>query len=217
MKKLSTLTMVLAAVVISITACSAIGKSAGKDLSENSVIIDKEGSVSWASVEPYEDSDGTEEELRTWIENKISDFNSSLGKPASSANTDNGEKLPVAIASVKTGSGTATVITEYDTPSRLIEFSQEVGDYNVPFTVLEIGRIASIGQNFDGVSFKDEKGNAVDSQTAKSDNQKLAVKAEGQGLVKTEKAVLYVSSNCTLKDSNTVQTGSEGASYIILK
>lgn len=217
MKKLVILTMVLAAAVIFATACSAIGKSGESTPTENGVIIDREGRVSWASVEPYESTDGTEEELRAWVEKRISEYNSSLGKAASAANTEGQEVLPVAIASLKVGNGTAVLLTEYDTPSRLIEFAQEIGDTNVAFTTLEVGRIASIGQGFDGISFKDEKGNAVDAQTAKSDNEKLAVKVEGQGVIRTEKAVLYVSGNCTLKDSNTVQTAPEGISYIVLK
>lgn len=217
MNKRTILTMVLMTAVISITACSAMGRPGGNAPVENSAMIDKEGGVSWVSMEPYEDSDGTEEELKTWVGNKISDFNSSLGKPASATNTENGQKLPVAIVSVTTGKGKAVLITEYDTPSRLIEFSNEIGDYNVPFTVLEVDRVESIGQGFEGISFKDEKGNRVDAQTAKSDNQKLAVKAEGQGIIKTENTVLYVSEGCTLKDSKTVQTSPEGTSYIVLK
>lgn len=217
MKKLTILTMFLAAAVITATACSAMGKSGGNAPTENSVIIDKEGSVSWASVEPYEPSDGTEEELRAWAENKISEFNSALGKPASAVNTDGGEKLPAAIVSVTVGKSTASLITEYDTPARLIEFAAELGDYNVPFTALEVGRVASIGQGMEGLSFKDEKGSTVDGQTVKANNEKLAVKAEGQGIIKTENAVLYVSEGCTLRDSKTVETSPEGTSYIVLK
>ncbi|MSS35453.1 hypothetical protein FYJ39_02355 [Clostridium sp. WCA-389-WT-23D1] len=216
MKKRTILTMVLAA-AISTAACSAMGKSGEKLPAENSVMIDKGGNVSWASVEPYDSSDGTEEELKTWAENKIAAFNSSLGKPAQAVNSSGSERLPVAIGSVAVGNGTATLITEYDTPSRLVEFAGEIGDYNVPFTALEVGRVASAGQSFEGITFKDEKGNTVDAQTVRAGNEKLAVKAEGQGIIKTENAILYISDGCTLQDSKTVQTAQEGTSYIVLK
>ena len=182
--------MVLAA-AISTAACSAMGKSGEKLPAENSVMIDEGG-------------------------NKIAAFNSSLGKPAQAVNSSGSERLPVAIGSVAVGNGTATLITEYDTPSRLVEFAGEIGDYNVPFTALEVGRVASAGQSFEGLTFKDEKGNTVDAQTVRAGNEKLAVKAEGQGIIKTENAILYISDGCTLQDSRTVQTAQEGTSIKII-
>lgn len=217
MKKRITLTMILTALVVSAAACSPMGK-VGKALpEENSVMIDKEGNVSWISVEPYEDSDGTEEELKAWAENRISEFNRSLGKPALGINTDGSDKLPAAMASVTVGNGTASLITDYDTPSRLIEFASAIGDGNVPFTVLEAGSMESMGQSLEGVSFQDEEGKGADAQTVKADGEKLVIKSEGQGMIKTEGEILYVSHGCTLKDSKTVQTAPEGISYIVLK
>ena len=49
-----------------------------------------------------------------------------------------------------------------------------------------------------------------------SDGQQFLVKAEGPGVIKTEKKILYVSDGCSLRDSGTVETPEEGTSYIIL-
>ena len=124
-----------------VTGCSRIGMGGAAEPTENSVYVAGDGSVRWASVETYQQGDYTEDELKTWAGQKISDFNSGLGKAASYENTEGSEKLPAAMVSARIGNGTATLVTEYDTPGRLIEFAQEIGDYNVPFTQLDTGRL----------------------------------------------------------------------------
>lgn len=168
-------------------------------------------------METYQQGSYTEDELKNSAGQKIIDFNSGLGKAASYENAEGSEKLPVAIVSASMGNGTATLVTEYDAPGRLIEFAQEIGDYNVPFTQLDTGRVAAMSGELAEVSFQDEKGKAVDQETALKDGQSMVVKAAGQGVIVAEKKIQYVSEGCVLKDSNRVQTSGEGTSYIILK
>ena len=54
------LTLVTAAVLM--TGCAGLGSSGGAKPTENSVMIEKDGSVRWQSVETYEAGDYTEEE-----------------------------------------------------------------------------------------------------------------------------------------------------------
>lgn len=215
MKKFVYLALALMTAVL-VAGCAGIGSPGGGNPTENSVMIEKDGSVRWASVETYDKGDYTEDEIKAFAEKRISDFNSSLGKAASAENTEGSDKLPAALVSVHLGDGKATMVTEYDTAARLVEFAREIGDYNVTFTGLETGRAAVMGQQLEGVELKDEKGNAVNSGDAVSDGQRLVVKAEGPGVIKTEKKVLYTSDGCVLRDANTVETPGEGTSYIIL-
>lgn len=215
MKRIRILALALTAAILA-SGCAGIGKLGGGAPAENSVMIEKDGSVQWASVETYDKGDYTQEELNTWIENKISEFNSSLGKQAAARNTEGSEKLPVALVSASLGDGKAATVTEYDTAGRLVEFAREIGDYNVDFTSLETGRIAVLGQELDSISFKDVKGGAVNSGDVMSDGQRMFVKAEGHAVIKTEKKVLYVSDGCVLRDANTVETPADGNGYIIL-
>lgn len=215
MKKFVYLALALMTAVL-VTGCAGIGLPGGGNPTENSVMIEKDGSVRWASVETYDKGDYTEDELKAFAQKRISDFNSALGKAASAENTEGADKLPAALVSVQLGDGKATMVTEYDTAARLVEFAQEIGDYNVTFTRLETGRAAVMGQQLEGVELKDEKGNAVNVSDAVSDGQRLVVKAEGSGVIKTEKKVLCASDGCVLRDANTVETPEEGTSYIIL-
>lgn len=217
MKKIVKGILLLAASAAVVTGCSRIGMGGAAEPTENSVYVAGDGNVRWASAETYQQGDYTEDELKTWAGQKISDFNSGLGKAASYENTEGSEKLPAAMVSARIGNGTATLVTEYDTPGRLIEFAQEIGDYNVPFTQLDTGRVAAMSGELKDASFKDEKGKAVDQETALKDGQNLVVKAAGKGVIVTEKKIQYVSDGCVLKDSNRVQTSGEGTSYIILK
>ena len=204
MKKIVKGILLLAAAAAVVTGCSRIGMGGAQAPTENSVYVAGDGSY-------------TEDELKNSAGQKIIDFNSGLGKAASYENAEGSEKLPVAIVSASMGNGTATLVTEYDAPGRLIEFAQEIGDYNVPFTQLDTGRVAAMSGELAEVSFQDEKGKAVDQETALKDGQSMVVKAAGQGVIVTEKKIQYVSEGCVLKDSNRVQTSGEGTSYIILK
>lgn len=217
MKKFVTGFLALAAAAVMLSGCSGRGMTGASDPGENSLCIGEGGSISWVSVETYEKGDYTVDELKASAGRKISDFNQSLGKAASYENAEDSEKLPVALVSAKLENGKAVLITEYDTPGRLIEFSQEIGDYNVPFTSLDTGRAAAMAGELKGISFKDQKGQDVNQETVLKDGQNLVVKAAGQGVVSTQKKILYLSSNCTLKDGQTVQTPEEGTGYIILK
>lgn len=217
MKKIVAGLLALAAAAAVVTGCSRIGTAGGDNPSQNSLYIEGDGSVRWASVETYDQGDYTEDELKASAGQKISSFNSSLGKDASFENAEGSDKLPVGLVSVKLGNGKSVLITEYDTPGRLIEFAQEIGDHNVPFIQLDTGRAAAMSGELKEASFKDEKGQPVDQDTALKDGQKLVVKAEGQGIVVSDKGILYISDNCLLKDASTVQTPEEGIGYIILK
>lgn len=217
MKKIVKGILLLAAAAAMVTGCSRIGMGGDAEPTENSVYVADDGSVRWASVETYQQGDYTEDELKTRAGQKISDFNSGLGKAASYENSEGSGKLPVAMVSARIGNGTATLVTEYDTPGRLIEFAREIGDYNVSFTQLDTGRVAAMSGELKDASFKDEKGKAVDQETALKEGQNLVVKATGQGVIVTEKKIQYVSDGCVLKDSKRVQTSGEGTSYIILK
>lgn len=216
MKKVLITALILTVSVLAF-GCSKFGMSGGFKPSENSAYIEKDGGVRWGSVETCEDEAFTEAELRDFALERIKAYNSSLGKGDGAENKEGSEMLPAALVSAEIEGGKAYLVTEYDKADRLVDFAREIGDYNVTFTSLETGRTAYFAIDLQEASFIDEKGNPVDTKTVSADSSKVAVKAEGQGIVKTESKVLYISDNCVLKDANTVQTPAEGTSYIILK
>lgn len=216
MKKIGISLLALMAGAILMAGCAGPGTSEGAKPTENSVMVEKDGSVRWQSVETYETGNYSQEEMKSSLEQRISEYNSSHGKAASFQNAEGIERLPVALVSLGLGEGEAYSVTEYDSADRLLDFAKEIGDYNVTFTALETGRAAVLGQQLDGISLKDAKGNEMDKAKALSDGQRVVVKSEGPGLIKTEKKVLCASRGCKIVDSNTVKTAEEGTSFIVI-
>ena len=202
---------------LAVWGCSGAGSLVEVTPQENCAIIKKDGSVQWASVEAYDQGSYTQDEMLAFAKERVSAYNASLGKEAASENKEGAEALPVAVVSGKLEEGTALLVTAYDTPARLIEFAREIGDGNVTFTDLATGTVGSMGEKLAAVSWKDAKGNGAAAADVTKNADAIVITAEGQGIIRTEKKVLYVSQDCTLQSENTVQTAAEGPSYIIME
>ncbi len=203
--------MALAAMLL-VTGCSIVGGGkSGFQPKENCAYIEKDGKVQWASVETYGEGAFSEEEMLASANERIGDFNRSLGK-------ENADPLPVAVVSGSLKDGKAVLVTAYDTPERLVEFAQSIGDYNVGFTQMSTGTIDSMAGELNSVSCLDYSGKALeDPAGAAKDGGKLVIKAEGPGLIRTEDKIKLVSEGCSLRDEHTVQTAAEGISYIVTR
>ena len=208
----------LAACAALFTGCARSGGDRGS-FTENTLYVAKDGTVFWTSTEEYGEGSYKEEELRDFAGAKISQFNQSLGKEAAYENRDGSEALPVALDEVSMKDGRAVLVTEYDTPSRLVEFSGEIGDTSMPFTSIETGTAADLA-DVKQTAYMDAKGKTADPQALSEGILKesgLAVKVSGQGLISTENRILYVSEGCELMNDKTVKTAAGGVSYIILE
>ena len=163
----------------------------------------------------FAEGDYKEEELKAFAGERISQFNQSQGEEPAFENEKGAEKLPVALDTVSMKDGRAVLVTEYDTPSRLVEFSQDIGDEGMPFDSIDIGSPASLALK-EQTSYLDIEGKAVDQQEILKETG-LAVRVSGQGVISAEKKIRYISEGCTLRDVHTVETASEGVSCIILE
>lgn len=199
---------------VCLTGCAGSGGK-GDSFTENTLYVAGDGSVSWASVENYGEGDYREEELKAFAAERISQFNLSQGKEAAFENEKGSEKLPVALDKVHMEDGTALLVTEYDTPSRLVEFSQDIGDEGMPFSAIETGSPAVLAFR-EPVSYLDSEGKTAARQEILKKTG-LAVQVSGQGIISTEKKIRYISEGCTLRDDRTVETAPEGVSCILLE
>lgn len=181
----------------------------------NTLYVDGDGSVSWVSVENYGGSDYKEEELKAFAGERISQFNQSQGKEPVFENEKGEPKLPVALGTVSMKDGKAVLVTEYDTPSRLVEFSQDIGDEGMTFDSVDTGSPADLVSK-DQLSYLDIAGKAADQQKVLKETG-VAIRVSGQGIISAERKIRYVSEGCTLRDTHTVKTAPEGVSCIILE
>lgn len=134
MKKISRY-LLLAAVVMAVFAasgCARSDKGAVFDPDQSSIFVKKDGSVLSASVEHSDQNYYSEEELKSFMEGRLSEFNAAQGKESAAYNKEGAEKLPAAIVSCKVegadGAKTVKSIVEYSSPEMLLALAGEIRD-----------------------------------------------------------------------------------------
>ncbi len=191
--------------------CALMGGNAPYQPTDNTVLVGSDGSLQWASVEEYGEGDYSQEEMADFAKERIGAYNESQGA-GNQAEAQEEAVLPVSFVSGEMADGRAVLVTAYDSPSRLLEFARYIGDYNVPFTQLEIAPASEMAEELGAASLVDKNGKTAQNVNA---GDSLAVKAEGQGLIHMEDKIRLVSEGCQLRDEYTVLTAEEGVSYIV--
>jgi hypothetical protein len=204
------------AVLLLAAGCSRAEKKEVFQPQENCAYIDGNGSLKWASVEACPEGTFSEEELAAFAKERVGAFNRKLGRGDAAENETGKETLPVAVVSAAVENGTAVLVTEYDKPERLLEFAEEIGDYNVPFTLLQVGSAREFSEELKENACLDTEGKTVENPADSAEKGgKTVIKAEGAGLIRTQDKIKMVSRGCSLVDEYTVQTSEEGVSYIV--
>lgn len=208
--------VVAAGLTLAVWGCSGQKEFAVSSPEETCVIVRKDGSVSLASVENYQSGEYSAEELLEFAKEQISEYNASLGKGDAAENKEGAEKLPAAVVSASIENNRAVLVTEYDSPESLLAFAGEIGDTSVTFTDLKTGTVSGM-EGLESVVWKKPGGEIEPGQTVEKKQDAQVIRAEGSGVIKTEKKVQYISNGCELTDEHTVRTAAESPSYIVLK
>ena len=178
--------------------------------SENTALVGADGSLEWASVEELEGGDYSQEEMADFAREKIGEYNASAGA-SNQAESQGEESLPVSFVSAEIEEGRAVLITAYNSPSRLVEFAEYIGDYTVPFTEFSVLPAKEAGEELSGVSLENAEGKSGEALSGGG----WLIRVQGQGVIHTEDKVSLISAGCSLQDAHTVLTSQEGVSYII--
>lgn len=199
---------------LAVWGCSGSGGADAADFKENCLILKKDGALWWASVEDAGQGNYDQEEMLSFAREAISAYNASKGSE-SAADYKKGESLPVSVVSGTIESGRAVLVTAYDKPLELLEFSQEIGDSSMGFTELEAGTVEGLGLDFGSVDWRDTKGAAAAPEDVSKKGSALVLKTAGEGLVQTERKIRYVSQGCELVSEHLVRMPSEGTGCIV--
>lgn len=175
----------------------------------SSIFVTREGAVSSAIVESYEEKDYySEEGLKAFAQESVDAYNQAAG-------TDKA----VALKSCSMKDGKASLVFEYGSGNDLVQFAKEYEDAANQVQSLEVSTVADAlakGKLKD-VTYVDVKKKApASADAATSDGALHAVEVEGAVTLQTEGRVVYTSENVTLADDFTAQTP-EGKSYIIFR
>ncbi len=224
MKKTNMAAVILAVLLLAVmTAGCARSSGSEFDPVQSSVFIKQDGSILSATVEHTQQDYYTEENLKSFVEGKVSEFNAAQGKESAAYNKEGAERLPVAIVSCSLGAGQGEQILkyvlEYSSSDMLFAFTGTIRDAEMTLTSLATDSVESRLSKGDlvGEPFVDAKGQSVESSKITSQSKLRVVVSEGPATIQTEGKVVYMTQGCTLQDAYTVTTPGEGISYIVFK
>lgn len=224
MKKINVAAVILAVLLsAAMTAGCARSSSSEFDPVQNSVFIKQDGSILSATVEHTQQDYYTEENLKSFVEGKVSEFNAAQGKESAAYNKEGSDKLPVALVSCSLSQGQGEQILkyvlEYSSADMMFAFTGTIRDEEMTLTSLATDSVENRLSKGDlvGDAFVDAKGQSVESSKVTSQSKLRVVVSEGPATIQTEGKVVYMTQGCTLQNAYTVTTSGEGVSYIVFK
>ena len=181
----------------------------------SSIYVKKDGTVISADMEPFEGSNYSEDELKTYVENAVKAYNSAKGAPAE-AYADEKDKdtvLPVKVNSLKVDKGTASLFLEYAGCGDYLTFTGTAGTEGGIYRL----ELSTVGETTLEGTFKNAKGEDVtlDGVTKKDSNPVVIV--EGPVTMQVEGTIQFVSTGVTVDGKRTVTTPAGSVSYIVFK
>lgn len=174
---------------------------------QSSVFVTRDGRVSSALVETYENDYYDQTELKTAIEAAVADFNTEQGRTA------------VSLSSCTLGNGKAIALFDYANGSDLCSFSAKTKDDATQVQTFEIttvsdGMVSGSAADVQWKKAKDGSGVTVDKVKKKGDLHLVVM--DGQATVQTEGKIQFYSGDISLKDEHTAVVNG-GQAYLAFK
>lgn len=168
----------------------------------NSIYISREGAVSSAFVESYDQDYYTEEDLKAYLEESIKEQYPDVAVTLQDCSVEN---------------GTMKAVFDYGTPGDLVAFLEDQKSEDLDVSGLKVESLAdgmAEGTVSGGSLVSASDGKPADFQ-ALAGTEGTLVTVEGTASVQTEGKILYVSEGVEIMDQGAVTSG--GSSYIIFK
>ena len=203
-----------------VTACSRSQETASFAPAEDALYITREGVITSAVIETYENEYYTEEELKASVEEALADFN---GTGGTSASEEASSREAAAFHSCSVGGGTASLYIDFKDPAAYLEFMEVYPDEesSIQVKALDVTLVSDgitkgylTGQTFKTVSSNPKE---VDASEVMKHSKLYVAAIEGPALIQTEGQIQYVSSDVTVLGSTLVQTPETGMVYVIFK
>lgn len=203
-----------------LTGCSQPAQSGGWNSDTGSIYINQSGELQSSVVFTSEKDNDTynQDELKAYAEEAVISYNTDNGAAAAAANSEDGEKLPVALESATIKDKTGKLIFTYKDGDSLVGFARESGDSSntlTAFSVMKISDAAAAGA-FADTTFVNTDGTAVSADEVAGQTDGSVIRAEGSATVCTEGEIVYVSEGVTVSDAHNAQTP-EGTNIIVVK
>ena len=188
---------------ILLTGAGCGGKTDISQFSENTLAVNKDGSVTELVIESFGEDYYSLEDLKAYVNEQVDAYNAS--HPAASGKE---KDKAVTVDEVAVDNGSAKVVLTYES----------AGDYeDFNYAQLQIVKAAELSGDSAALSFKDAKGAQVGSLASieKLENYSAVVSYTAEAIAVSGK-IAYVSSNVTLLDEASAK-GDGALSVIIYK
>ena len=197
---------------LTVTACSRSQEAASFAPAEDALYVTREGVITSAVIETYENEYSVEEAL--------AEFNGSDGSGASDGASS---REAAAFHSCSLADGTASLYLDFKDPAAYLEFMEAYPDEesSIQVKALDVTLVSDgitkgylTGQTFKTASSSPKE---VDASEVMKHSKLYVAAIEGPALIQTEGQIQYVSSDVTVLGSTLVQTPETGMVYVIFK
>lgn len=205
---------ILAAIAAMITGCSG-GAAPAFAPTESSLYITSEGTVTSATVETYEESYYSADELKAYVEEVLAEFNGAAG-------TDSADKLAT-VKECTMADGTAKLLIDFKSADSYLDFMEQYPDEEskVQVTNLDITTVTDgvtkgyiVGETFTKTS---GDGKTVGADEVMKQTKLYVAAVEGAALIQTDGTIQYISEGVTVVGTNMIQTPEDEVSYVVFK
>ncbi len=181
----------------------------------DSLYISDEGVISTAFIVDVDASYYTEDDMRSFCETEVSEYNASKGASAVAYQDDaaDNETLPVAIESFTYGDQAQLILT-YASADDYVAFNEADPDSATSIMYAEARNTVGMPE-ISLVSVED--GSRVAAGSVVGDDRLKIVMIEGDVNVQVQGRLVYTSENVTVTGEDTATTGAEGSSYLIFR
>lgn len=203
-----------------VTACSHSRGTASFAPAEDALYVTREGVITSAVIETYENEYYTEEELKASVEEALADFNGSDG---SGASDEASSREAAVFNSCSLADGTASLYIDFKNPAAYLEFMEAYPDEESSLQVkaLDVTLVSDgitkgylTGKTFKTASSSPKE---VDASEVMKQSKLYVAAIEGPALIQTEGPIQYVSSDVTVLGDTLIQTPETGMVYVIFK
>lgn len=217
--KLNKYIMLTAAIAVLATGCGNKAETTAPfSPTESSIYVTREGKITSATVEKYENDYYTAEELKASAEEDLEAINGPAGAAAADSSTQ--EKLAV-VSECSVKDGTIKLLIDFKDANTYLQyldtFTDEEDETVKSLDVTTVADGLSKGYLVDETFTKPGENKEISSQEVMKQSDLYVAAVEGAAMIQPEGKIQYISKNVTVVDGNMVHTSGDGVSYIVFK
>lgn len=216
--KLNKYIILTAAIAVLATGCGSKAETtASFSPTESSIYVTREGKITSATVEKYENDYYTAEELKASAEEDLEAING----PAGAAADNSTQEKPAAVSECSVKDGTIKLLIDFKDANTYLQYLDTFTDEedetvkNLDITTVADG--LTKGYLVDETFTKPGENKEISSQEVMKQSDLYVAAVEGAALIQPEGKIQYISKNVTMVDGNMVHTSGDGVSYIVFK